>query len=279
MYYHNIYFIFDTTHNNVQNKHTKIIEKYISKNCGNLEYLFWSFDKAMAFVQENYPLFLPLFQSQLEQKIVLCDFFRYLLMYHYGGVYTDLDFIVIRPFDTFLQKLEQKQLCYYPNTVSEPSIILSEEWLDSTKLSETLHNGILISLKPFHPFWMKLMIEIYSDIVVKKNVIRSHADVYNTTGPKKLLKFYKENYSFFADVCILPYYYFCPFVAIEYDRESKDTKKTKVYNNAMVSSSDDFDFQNRNWVFFNIDDHHQLFDVCPNSYFVCVFLNTGSMWK
>lgn len=278
MYYHNIYFVFDTTHNNVQNEHTKIIEKYIANNCENLEYLFWSFDMAIKFVEEHYPFFLPLFKAQLDQKIVLCDFFRYLLMYHYGGVYTDLDFIVIRPFETFLQKLNKQELCYYPNTVRNPSIILTEEWLDSTKISETLHNGILISLKPFHPFWMKLMIEIYSDIIVKQKTVKSHNDVYTTTGPKKLLKFYQENLNFFSDVCILPYYYFCPFVAIEYDKETGD-KKTKIYNNAVVSSPEDFNFQKTNWVFFNIDDHQQLFDVCPNSFFVCVFLNTGSMWK
>lgn len=277
MHYHNIYFIFDTTHNNVQEKHTKIIEKHIHKHCANLQYTFWSYEKALWLIENEYPMFLPLFQAKLNQKIVLCDFFRYLLMYHFGGVYTDLDFVVIKPFESFLQMLNDKKLCYYPNTVQNPSIILSEEWLDSTKLSETVHNGILISLKPRHPFWMKLVTEIYKDIIVNKKSVLSHDDVYLTTGPKKLLKFYQENCEFFSDVCILPYYYFCPFLSIEYNEQGE--KITKIYNQAMISNEKDFDFKNKNWVFFNIDDHENLHKICPNSFFVCVFLNTGSMWK
>lgn len=275
MIYHHILFCFEATKNPISPNNSEIIETYISKNCKNFEYKIWSLDDAKTFMQTHYPIFVDIFDKNLSRPIILCDFFRYVLMYHYGGVYTDLDFLVIRPFDDFLQRLNDKKIMYYPNTIQDPTIFLSEEWLDSTELTGTVHNGILISLKEKHPFWLKLMYQIYYDIMIQNVEINTENDVYTTSGPKKLYKYFSENTEFFKDVCILPFYYCCPFIAEEYNLET-DKNIKKLYNNAFWNYKN---VKERNWTFFNINDHINLKELCPNSFFVNVFLNMGSMWK
>jgi hypothetical protein len=267
MFYHQIYFQFDNTKENIQTE-SVAINTYLKKNCGNLIYKLWNFDDAHTFVKNNYPIFLDFLTMETPFPIIKCDFFRYLLMYHYGGVYTDLDFICIRPFDTFINFLNEKRINYFPNTVDNPSIILSEEWLNSSSFTNTLHNGILVSLKEKHPFWLKLVMDIYTNIVLLKNVPSKNDDVYFISGPKKLCSFFKDNLGFFKDVCVLPYYYFCPYVSIENGEQ-------KQYNNAIIEHKN----ETIQWVFHNINEHDSLYIKCPNSFFVCVFLNSGSMWK
>lgn len=269
MYFHHIYFTFDNTKTPLQNE-AKIIDKYIRKHCSNLEYEFWNFQRALDFVKEHYPCFIDFFTLDTEFPIVKCDVFRYMLMYHFGGVYADLDFICIRPFDHFIQLLNESKIHYYPNHVKSPTVILSEEWLNSASFTNTLHNGILISLQPKHPFWLGLMFDVYHTVMINKRLITCKTDVFEISGPKKLNHYYNSVKNNFSDICVLPYYYFCPYISI-------DTNGNRVlYNNAMIElpKTDDV-----NWVFFNIQDHQQLTDVCPNSFFVCIYLNTGSMWK
>lgn len=267
MFYHNIYFVFDTT-KCPDNKETKIIDSNITKYCGSLDYKFWDFSSAKSFINEFYPHFNQFFNAEIKYPIVKCDFFRYLIMYHFGGIYTDLDFICIRNFNTFFSMLQNKQISYFPNNVNTPSIILSEEWLNSSTLTNTLHNGILISLTQKHPFWLKLVHEIHDRFMKDNMTLSCKDDVFYVSGPKKLLRYYEENKQYFSDICILPYYYFCPYISIETDNQQV------LYNSPRLDSN-----KSSRWVFFNINQYNQLNELCPNSFFVCVYLNTGSMWK
>lgn len=270
LYYHQIHFDFINTNTPLHNE-TIIIDKYTKKNFPNIEYTLWNLIDAKKFVDQYYPIFNTIFSYDTNFNIIKCDFFRYLLMYHFGGIYTDLDFISIRPFDDFLELLKKKHISFYPNDINDPSIILSDEWLNSSSFTNTLHNGILISLKKKHPFWLKLLFEIYNDLFVDKFQISNNNDVYTLSGPKKLNTFYNENINFYKDVCILPYFYFCPYISIE-------NKKNVIFNHAMIDHKQQPSNELK-WVFFNINDHDNLHTFCPNSFFVCVHLNTGSMWK
>ena len=266
MYYHHIYFTFDST-KAPDRKEINIIENNIDKYCKFLTYNFWDYEKAKTFIRNDYPHFSTFFEMKMDYPIVKCDFFRYLLMYHFGGLYTDLDFICIRDFQVFLDMLERKHISYFPNNIDNPTIVLSEEWLNSSTYTKTLHNGILISLKEKHPFWLKLINEIYQDTTNK--TITSQEDVYTLSGPKKLLKYYNENKSFFSDICILPYYYFCPYISIEKEKQELFNAPKLDYTHT----------KSTRWVFFNIHHTKDLTTLCPNSFFVCICLHTGSMWK
>lgn len=261
MYYHQIYFVFDTTTNVLPTEY-EIIKSYINENCSNLKYKLWTYAEAVNFIKESYPIFYNFFVSDIKFPIIKCDLFRYLLMYHFGGIYTDLDFICIKPFNKLLQMLK--------DDMNTPSIILSEEWLESMKLTQTIHNGILLSLRIKHPFWLSLVYEIFNDIIFNRIELIDKNDVFVVSGTKKLCTFYNTNKYFYNDICVLPYHYFCPYIAIENGEQIH-------YNNERVLEHKHT--KNIRWVFYNIKEHLKLKQWCPNSFFVCVFLNTGSMWK
>lgn len=268
-YFHHVYFNFNNT-KDVLSSDYSIIKQYIDDNISNdIQYKFWTLNDAIQLIDEHYPYFSYFFKSDHTFQIVKCDIFRYILMYHFGGIYTDLDFICIKPFHELLDKIEKNSLLTTYKS-DNPTIILSEEWENSTTLTNTLHNGILISKTPNHPFWLKLIHEIYNDLVIKKTQILSQDDVFFFTGTKKLFSFFQNNEYHFKDISILPYYYFCPYLA-----------KNKTNN--LVIKCDGINgvpsYITSTWYFANIDNHLEMKQIFPLSYFACISLNTGSMWK
>jgi len=280
MHYHRVLFRFDDT-NHTNGAELDIVDAHVREHCSSLEFVCWDLKAAKELLLKEYPCFADVFNlsaAQLSKPIVLCDLFRYVLMYHFGGVYTDMDFIPIRPFESFLHHLDAGSLVYEPRAAAKPSVVLSEEWLESNTQTDTIHNGILFSRYPRHPFWLKLMHEVYATIKANHGDIKSDTDVYLASGPNRLSKFYKENVAHFQDVCLLPHFYFCPYVSYEVPHDDDNRVITDVYNSHRLQKGCMPDRKFR-WVFFNINQHTQLSELCPNSFFVNIFMNTGSMWK
>jgi mannosyltransferase OCH1-like enzyme len=227
------------------------------------KYTLWDLPTAIKFVSQEYPYFSGIFEMVHQHPIVLCDFFRYLLMYHYGGIYLDLDFVNIQLSDFFTDLYEKKVL--YTPMVTLPDVILSEEWENSSDTTNTLHNGVLISRTCKHPFWMDLLILIVNKIVVKGETPRTHNEVYETTGPKLLCSVMKQRISIYTNVVILPYPYFCPYIA-------ENSTEQVVCNGDNKAPST----QTHCWVF----PKHEMATKkhFPISYAVCVSQG-GSMWK
>jgi len=68
------------------------------------------------FVKKSYPQYLALFQSL--KGVYMADMARVLVMYHYGGIYTDLDFYCHRPFTCIVDSLlPQTQLIRKENDI------------------------------------------------------------------------------------------------------------------------------------------------------------------
>lgn len=65
------------------------------------KYLFFDDNDIETFLKEEYPEYWKTYQRLpiLIQKI---DFFRYIAVYHYGGIYLDMDMKVLKPFDDAL---------------------------------------------------------------------------------------------------------------------------------------------------------------------------------
>lgn len=64
-------------------------------------YMFWTDADLDRFVQKHYPSIWPVWCSYPDQ-IQRADAARYMLLHHFGGVYSDLDIVCRRPFDEFL---------------------------------------------------------------------------------------------------------------------------------------------------------------------------------
>jgi hypothetical protein len=103
------------------------------------EYRFWTDISIREFLAEYYNWFLP-FYDGYEHSICRVDSFRYFLLYHYGGIYIDLDFEALRSID---ELIVDQDLLVGLEPVAHAKIVnaqmlLSPAWMASTA---------------FHPFW------------------------------------------------------------------------------------------------------------------------------
>lgn len=81
---------------------------YVNGSCTveKWERILWTDEKAVAFLQENYPWFMDTFNS-FPRKIQKVDALKYFIIYHHGGVYADMDIIIDRcGLDEFLKRCE-----------------------------------------------------------------------------------------------------------------------------------------------------------------------------
>ena len=62
------------------------------------EYRLWTDERVDEYVRTNHPRFYPVFAG-FNRHIMRVDVFRYVLMHDIGGLYCDLDYEFVRPFD------------------------------------------------------------------------------------------------------------------------------------------------------------------------------------
>jgi hypothetical protein len=78
-------------------------------------YMLWTDEKIDAFMETYYPWFKAQFDSY-KYKIQKIDVFRYFILYHYGGVYIDLDIKCKFPFSTILNNISKDHGMLLPGT-------------------------------------------------------------------------------------------------------------------------------------------------------------------
>ena len=121
---------------------------------GEYEHIFWTDELQLDFVRINYPKLYPLFLSY-KYNIQRADAFRYIALFHYGGLYMDLDYEVL---DNFWHLLPDDR----PSVVESPY-----------KYSESVQNS-LMSSPPNHPMWHKVFRQL-GDV--------KDESVFRSTGP------------------------------------------------------------------------------------------------
>jgi mannosyltransferase OCH1-like enzyme len=137
-------------------------------------YDFWDDADNRAFIAEHYAWFLPQYDAY-NQTIKRVDAIRYFYLYHYGGIYADMDFECLRSFEDLLASVEDKS-----------DVILCQMRSDNRPEHNT-PNAIMIS-KPREPFWLFV---IYKLLTTNINLIPELS-----TGPvllKSALELYQES--------------------------------------------------------------------------------------
>lgn len=270
---------FDFGKSNMPDKNTyDTLHNRLAQN--NLQYMYklWTLDDATRLIDDHYPQFSFFFKSNVKYNVVKCDFFRYLLMYHFGGIYIDLDFASLKSFDSFFDDL----ICNKIETINLDSslnnknheIILTEEWFNSMYKSNTLHNGFLISKTKGNPFWLKLLFDVANSV----QKITTQNDVFEYSGTKKIYNHVISLKDILNDsITILPHYYMCPYLCIA-KSNIQSVENIEFVNEKKTDISS---LNTHNWVFFNI---HQIRNglvskVCRKSYMVCICIPTGSSWR
>jgi len=146
----------------------------------NEKFLFFTDDNIISFMNSFGIEYYETFKS-MKYKIQQIDFFRYLAIYHYGGLYLDLDMDISASFSSL-----DKTKCCFPIEVKE-------------------NNGNLIGnyafyAPPRHPFLKHIINSIMNPISDQEieNAQNNHTDpkehvyVYFTTGPELITRAYSS---------------------------------------------------------------------------------------
>ncbi|NAY93090.1 hypothetical protein GTQ34_14310 [Muricauda sp. JGD-17] len=72
------------------------------KHNPHFHHVLWEDKVIIEFINTEYPEYLDLL-GRLRRPVELADFFRYLVVYHFGGIYADLDTECLQPIDPILE--------------------------------------------------------------------------------------------------------------------------------------------------------------------------------
>lgn len=137
--------------------------------------IFWNMDKVKKLFEE-YPI-ISKYQTvwkKLPHHIQKCDFARYLIIYLYGGIYIDLDFMCFRN----LSPLLERELLL----VLEPS---EHSKIYQDPIDARLFNGLIGSV-PKHQFWLE-----WIEFIIQS--LKKTSDVMYTTGPINFRLFFNQS--------------------------------------------------------------------------------------
>jgi hypothetical protein len=130
------------------------------------------------FVRDYYPELLPVYQG-FAHTIQRADFFRYLIVYHYGGLYADIDMECLRP----LGQLDP----------SSAAIFSVEEHITGQRQRELGYRepfqiaNCIFATEPQHWFLERLIEKV---VAVAHQLAETQAAILSTTGPWILTHLY-----------------------------------------------------------------------------------------
>ena len=177
---------------------------------------WWTDEMNQAFVESVFPEFLPTWE-QFTYPIQRADAIRYLLLYHFGGIYADLDLECIRELNSLLEP-------GYFIAGREPEKHIAES------SSELLCNAFMAA-PPGHPF-LKAVID---DLQTCNGSIVTLREVLESTGPAFLHRSFQK-YSG-DDVRVKPPVVFYPISSRDTELKSvcSDTIKGDKVRRSLVS--------------------------------------------
>ena len=167
----------------------------------DFKYILWKDDKIDKLMKEDFPEYYKKF-NELPRTIMKIDMFKYFLMYKYGGLYTDMDYYMFKPFDL----LEYK-------------VVIPSNREDKNGNPICLGTCIFAS-EPNHPYW-KLVID--SLFTIDRSIIEYTKDENIDgnilgTGPKFIFEMWKKYHKINDDIYICKRNLFHP-----------ETKLDKIY--------------------------------------------------
>ncbi len=145
------------------------------RNHPDWEHRFWTDADIRDFFVRYYPAFLATFDAY-PKAIMRVDAFRYYLLYHYGGVYADLDYESLCPLDALLQ---QKSILLVPEPLERVRTGKSK----CRGFSYVVSNALMASAAG-HPFWKRVTEHL--------QIAKDDWDPLDATGPFMLTRAHTE---------------------------------------------------------------------------------------
>ncbi|GAB5554778.1 MAG: hypothetical protein Sapg2KO_43690 [Saprospiraceae bacterium] len=126
-------------------------QKSWQKHLPDWKYRLWTDEENRAFIAKHYNWFLTIYDAY-PQAIMRVDAVRYFWMYHFGGLYVDLDFEALKSVEPLLDKQEIV-------IGLEPGKHLKKELVQQKGLKHILCNAFLASI-PKAPFWTFVILQL-----------------------------------------------------------------------------------------------------------------------
>ena len=126
------------------------------------EYNLWTNKDNKVFIQKNYPWFLKIYEDY-SKDIFRADAVRYFILYHYGGLYVDLDFECLKKIETLLENYD----------------LVFGRMGENQSFLHSIPNAFMVSAQG-NPFWL----EVFKELIRRKNIDQ----VEEATGSVMLYK-------------------------------------------------------------------------------------------
>ncbi|CAF3899515.1 unnamed protein product, partial [Rotaria sp. Silwood1] len=130
------------------------------------KHYYWTDLNSKEFLEKNYPWFLKTWNSY-KTNVQKADSLRYFLLYHYGGIFLDMDLYCLQKLDGLFYYLDNK-------ISSDEHIFLAVK-----AFPVGISNGFMISTRK-HPLLQRVIqnLELYN-----RNFILPHATIVISAGP------------------------------------------------------------------------------------------------
>ena len=163
----------------------KICQREIKRLHPDFEYRFYTDEDMDRLMKTEFPEYYEKF-NELSRMIMKIDMFRYFLMYKYGGLYTDMDYLMFNPFDMLNE-----------------NVVIPCNREDENGKPICLGNCIFAS-QPNHPYWKSLIDTLFTidrrklDYNTDKNI---DGNVLGT-GPMFVFAMWKKYSKINDDICV-----------------------------------------------------------------------------
>lgn len=135
------------------------------------KYILWNKKISRNFIKTHYNWFLLLY-DMYPYNVQRTDVLRYFLLYHYGGVYSDIDLEPVKSITPLLEKYKNKNSILYRSSNSG-----------------MITNDFMVS-KPRNIFWKKVWYSIITNHSYSS--VSKHLEIMWTTGPLLLDSVYDD---------------------------------------------------------------------------------------
>ena len=124
-----------------------IIYNLVSENIKTLksqgyELMFWTDEMILKLISEEYPHFYNIYKLA-RTGVQKGDIARILLVYHYGGIYIDLDVLILRDFGEFLDMNSDKLYITYEPSGQTKALYNSDKYICNAFFAANKNNNML----------------------------------------------------------------------------------------------------------------------------------------
>uniref|UniRef100_A0A6C0J0J7 Glycosyltransferase n=1 Tax=viral metagenome TaxID=1070528 RepID=A0A6C0J0J7_9ZZZZ len=160
----------------------------------NWNYMFFTDTDIDQFIQTKMPQHYSTFEN-FKQKIQQLDYFRYLAIYYYGGVYLDLDMNILDSLDDLYNT--NPEFCKFPIELTN----ITDTIINRQNFTHLIGNYAFYA-PPKHPFIKRIIDNIDAQRIHDDDIKIAQSEntdppsqvyVYCTTGPVLVTQTYIDN--------------------------------------------------------------------------------------